>query len=1180
MSPKRNVRKKSTTPQAGPEGGFLLAVLAGFLLEGCTTMYGPSAGVSVGGDGAEASSDPSNSADTQGTTITGRAINGYLVNALVFQDANKDGLLSADENLALTDLNGNFKLPGTSSGDLIVKPINFLSDAEKLNSLPQLNSIGIQNPDNLSTYYLNSDGTKTLFKGQLELASASIGTAVNITPLTTMVNGLMSSGQFDLVNATQKVVNIFGLPPSTDYVAMASSNLPSEGTAGVDLQKKAVALSNLLTSALEFYETSLSKQEVLELLALKVLSKLEDVKANAVIDVDISRYMASSADIKSILLEISSDNNFQVDLEKLNSFVERLVEINELLLDVNGISLINDTGISGVDQITSDWRFSLPNQNANVSDYLFGVTHNLIVPVDDLLPNQWYSNPESLLLSQGLNTIYVKPRTGLDEDTIRLSINYDDIRPQLTTLDGVDPLGIFNSSYFDKNDVNYVNGVNLNSNFFINVDSNDINILPQYQINRANEQKKFIAPNANEWLFFPNISNSEHINGDNFRLYYRQIDLAGNFSDYSSFDFVYDNVAPANLVSEDISLRIDSGIYSNDNYSNSLRLDEFRTRFLNTYDEKSVIVLGQWANEQSLINPEFYTINPAMPVVDGLYTLATLQVDRSGNQSEVLYKNFILDTVAPEVIEYKGLKETNQLTLPLLDYDKSQVSLNEWLQYRMVNTADSVAQKNSTEWVNVNTLDRSGKYDMYFRTIDRAGNTSSEHYAGQINVDIDAPILKMKDINAVSLNDSSSLLNWLKTSVSVQGESTIAPQIAVHLENSAGSVQLMDYFVTAKDNSGNVSAPFSVSSLKDGLARIELAASNNVGYLLKAENNQSTEFVSSAGEESLIAIGSIFSDKVSKLGVGDIFIGLGGGDLAVIDPSLTLTGLSFLNESETQLFADSFSASLTEESTQRIFATPILKAYFESEDDPEAGGIGIFQSQFAQYNSATSTEFLTTKWNPYLNKWFVDLGANDDAVYFGGDAMNVLGGAGSDLLQGGAGDDYIVAGSNSEAGMDIVRGYAGDDVLVGGDAYFHSNVNYLLEGGGGRDTLIAGNGKGTLEGGAGNDLFVLAPIHDSATPFQIEISDFTPGTDYLQILGLTSDDEMKGIFVNQSEGNVVIDLTTLLGSEKAPFGSTLTFLGVLTESLLPEEIVEGWFDFSGSETFQWTDLGIDTISWT
>lgn len=271
---------------------------------------------------------------------------------------------------------------------------------------------------------------------------------------------------------------------------------------------------------------------------------------------------------------------------------------------------------------------------------------------------------------------------------------------------------------------------------------------------------------------------------------------------------------------------------------------------------------------------------------------------------------------------------------------------------------------------------------------------------------------------------------------------------------------------------------------------------------------------------------------------------------------------------------------MTVDQSQRLFSTPILKAYLENINDLDTGGIAIFQSQFAQYTSGGNSEYLMTQWNPSLGKWFVDLGANDDNMYFGGDAMNVIGGAGADLLQGGGGNDFIVGGPSSANGTDILRGFAGNDTLVSGDYLFFSHGNAVLEGGSGDDTLIAGNGSSKLSGGSGSDLFVIAPINGSAASIEVEILDFSPGEDLLHFVGLQKDNALKGIFVDQANGDVEIDLVVLLGSERAPYGSVLTLSGFNTESLMPETIAENWFSYSDSETFQWSDLSIDAITWS
>jgi hypothetical protein len=77
--------------------------------------------------------------------------------------------------------------------------------------------------------------------------------------------------------------------------------------------------------------------------------------------------------------------------------------------------------------------------------------------------------------------------------------------------------------------------------------------------------------------------------------------------------------------------------------------------------------------------------------------------------------------------------------------------------------------------------------------------------------------------------------------------------------------------------------------------------------------------------------------------------------------------------------------------------------------------------------------------------------------------------------------------------------------------------------------------------------------------------------------GLKTEDVNKGIFVDQTNGNVVIDLSSLLGPDQVPYGSTLTLSGLNTLSLLPEDIIGGWLSDSDQSTFQWTDLAIDVL---
>lgn len=117
-----------------------------------------------------------------------------------------------------------------------------------------------------------------------------------------------------------------------------------------------------------------------------------------------------------------------------------------------------------------------------------------------------------------------------------------------------------------------------------------------------------------------------------------------------------------------------------------------------------------------------------------------------------------------------------------------------------------------------------------------------------------------------------------------------------------------------------------------------------------------------------------------------------------------------------------------------------------------------------------------------------------DIVAGGGDDVAV-GGALDDWLLGGTGDDKLIAGGgegdylNGEAGDDLLEGDDASDWLEGGDG------NDLLRARGGGDILRGGKGTDTLEGGEGGDIY-----HYAAGD----------GIDYLKDTGITTDtDEIR-----------------------------------------------------------------------
>ena len=113
--------------------------------------------------------------------------------------------------------------------------------------------------------------------------------------------------------------------------------------------------------------------------------------------------------------------------------------------------------------------------------------------------------------------------------------------------------------------------------------------------------------------------------------------------------------------------------------------------------------------------------------------------------------------------------------------------------------------------------------------------------------------------------------------------------------------------------------------------------------------------------------------------------------------------------------------------------------------------------------------------------FLMDQSSGADRLYggAGNDDLSVYNGTGNKYLDGGDGNDTLSAGK----GTDTLLGGAGNDEL---NAY-ESSGNISLDGGSGNDTLLGGTGNDTLtgglgiddlEGGAGNDVYVVSDLTD------------------------------------------------------------------------------------------------------
>ena len=118
----------------------------------------------------------------------------------------------------------------------------------------------------------------------------------------------------------------------------------------------------------------------------------------------------------------------------------------------------------------------------------------------------------------------------------------------------------------------------------------------------------------------------------------------------------------------------------------------------------------------------------------------------------------------------------------------------------------------------------------------------------------------------------------------------------------------------------------------------------------------------------------------------------------------------------------------------------------------------------------------------------------------------------NNTLKGRDGDDTLYGGP--DGGDDWMYGENGNDSIFGGIG------NDTVHGGIGNDTIYGGAGDDVLSGGADDDTFVFAPGGGADT-----ITDFGNGDDKLDLSTFADIASVDDLFIEQREGDVVIDLS-------------------------------------------------------
>ncbi len=171
-----------------------------------------------------------------------------------------------------------------------------------------------------------------------------------------------------------------------------------------------------------------------------------------------------------------------------------------------------------------------------------------------------------------------------------------------------------------------------------------------------------------------------------------------------------------------------------------------------------------------------------------------------------------------------------------------------------------------------------------------------------------------------------------------------------------------------------------------------------------------------------------------------------------------------------------------------------------------------------------------------------DGGTGTDSLSGDAGADSLLGGEGNDTIDGGADHDILRGDAGNDSllggdGNDTLYGGTGDDVLTGGSGndYLQGDTgNNQLSGSEGNDTLVgAPGGSGTLDGGAGDDLFLVSQTRHDVRGGDgydtLDLSGLSTQTGYGTASGVTVD-LVNQNYTTNSVNNSVSGIERVIGS--------------------------------------------------
>lgn len=221
---------------------------------------------------------------------------------------------------------------------------------------------------------------------------------------------------------------------------------------------------------------------------------------------------------------------------------------------------------------------------------------------------------------------------------------------------------------------------------------------------------------------------------------------------------------------------------------------------------------------------------------DGTYIVTVQAVDKAGNRSEVVKKEFIIDKTAP-IIELSGVKHTYyaddvplNIAVQESNYENNQVDIQVTREYDgkiTKNTLDGWKSTGKTTLFQKNfTLN--GNYTIRVSSIDKAGNKAKEQTINFV-IDQTAPNVVVEGIAPYEITNKVVHLKSLITENNMMQDGT---KIEISRENISGKKELIttEYLKTLEKES-----TYETSIKKEGKYHVVISSTDKAKNTTKKE---------------------------------------------------------------------------------------------------------------------------------------------------------------------------------------------------------------------------------------------------------------------------------------------------------------------------------------------------------